>query len=350
MADEDRIAGGSANIKPMSLHEAAAGMATLMDDDLIIDEHATADGSEEAAASTAKKKPESEAEAEEEGDDAEDQSEKPKVEERDESDDSEETAAVPATIKVKTDAGEEEITAEEAAKGYMRTADYTRKSQANAELRKSMETQDTAIKAERAELATSLKQLKDHLDSIAPKEPNWDEIRVKSPEKFAAIHAEWQVHKSRMDRVAQAEAEARQKVVEDQVDSHNRLIEAESAKLRESFPEMADPVKGKAFKKALSDHAKTFGWTDDDLRNVTDHRLFKLLNESRLYREIKGGLDAKQGKPDAKKVIAPTLKPGAQNKSPKSTVSETTRLKQRLAKTGNVRDAAAAMLASGMLD
>jgi hypothetical protein len=113
---------------------------------------------------------------------------------------------------------------------------------------------------------------------------------------------------------------------------------------------MADPTKAKAFKKSLSDHAKTFGWTDEDLRNVTDHRLFKLLNQSRLYAEIKGGLDAKKGKPDAKKIVTPALKPGALNKSPKSAVSETTRAKQRLAKTGNVRDAAAAMLAAGLLD
>jgi hypothetical protein len=85
------------------------------------------------------------------------------VEASSESDESEESKQPdePPTFTVKIDGKEEAVPLDELLKGYQRTADYTRKTQALAEQRKAAEAELNAVREERAtysQLLTALQQ------------------------------------------------------------------------------------------------------------------------------------------------------------------------------------------------
>ena len=74
-------------------------------------------------------------------------------EEQSEEDGESEEQDQPTHFTVKVDGKEVEVTLDELQKGYSRTQDYTRKTQQIAEIRKQVEVETEAVRAERAEYA-----------------------------------------------------------------------------------------------------------------------------------------------------------------------------------------------------
>jgi len=69
----------------------------------------------------------------------------------------------PTVFTVKVDGKEVEVTLDELQKGYSRTQDYTRKTQQIAEIRKQVEAETEAVRAERAQYAQMLGALQAQL-------------------------------------------------------------------------------------------------------------------------------------------------------------------------------------------
>jgi hypothetical protein len=104
------------------------------------------------------------------------------------------------------------------------------------------------------------------------------------------------------------------------------------------LPEWKDPNKAKAEKALVVETAKSVGFSEDDLKQVYDHRLVLLLRKAGLYDQM---MSKRQGiKPVVSNGPRPA-KPGAAGRV--STTTESTRAKQRLAKTGRIDDAASAI-------
>lgn len=243
-------------------------------------------------------------------------------------------------VKQVIDGKEVEISLEEALKGYSRTADYTRKTQEVAAQRKAFEAEQTAVRAERQKYAHLLVQLEQSVQSGLGQEPDWAQLQQQlKPEEFAAEYARWGIRQQELARITAERQKAMAAVERDrqaQLDAH---LDAEEAKLFEAIPEWKDAKVADAEKAQLAAYAtNAFGWTADDLQSVTDHRNIVLLRKAMLY-------DAAQAKrPDVRakieKVKAATPGPAS---SPKAPVSAVTKARQRLAKTGDVRDFAAAL-------
>lgn len=276
---------------------------------------------------------ESEEEPEEpalEGEDAED----PDAEAEEESD------PEPRKIKVKLDGVDSEVTEEEAGKGYMRTADYTRKTQAHAvEVKKFNDEVLPAIRAERAQLATQLGQVSEALKAITPAEPNWDELRKGDPAEFAAEWASWQQHKDRLAQVAAAHKAALDKVADDQRGHLAQHLESERTQLLEAIPAWKNADLAKKEKAEIFAFAQKEGYTEDQLREIYDHRVLKLLRKAWLYDKAQSALPKAKAK--IEQVRAATPGPKADSKKPKAT--ELVKAKQRLAQTGKRQDAEAAI-------
>lgn len=241
--------------------------------------------------------------------------------------------------KVKVDGQELEVDEEELKKGYSRTQDYTRKTQAVADERKKFEAEEVApVRAERQQYAERLNSLSEAIRSLVPdEEPDWEKVRATvSPAEYAEIHASFQAQKGRLDRIR-----AEQKRVQDlQIADARKQLDArladEESKLRQVMPEWADPEEGKAFKGKLVAHAKSLGFTEADLSGVIDHRLIVLLNQSRELAELK----ARKPKVDEKIDKAmDAIKPSGPSKAKKATDVE--KAQRRLAKSGSVEDGAA---------
>jgi hypothetical protein len=258
-------------------------------------------------------------------------------EEQSEEEEEQEEGEQPQTFTVKVDGKEVSVTLDELQKGYSRTQDYTRKTQQIAEVRKQVEQETHAVRAEREQYAQLLGALQAQLQSSEPQvdlerlyheDPiEWvrqKEVMRERQEKLGAIQSEQQ-------RLAQVSQYEQQRAMEAQLASQQEALLA-------ALPDWKDPKKAKAEKALVIESAKAAGFTDEDLKSVYDHRLVLLLRKAALFDQM---VSKRQGiKPVVNNGPRPA-KPGAAGRV--STTTESVRAKQRLAKTGRIDDAASAI-------
>jgi hypothetical protein len=219
-------------------------------------------------------------------------SEDPQAEQTDEPQPDEPEAEEPADApvdqtskyKVKVDGKEEEVTLEELAKGYSRTADYTRKTQELAGHRKALETETVAARQERAALAQNLKLIEQAIAEITPKEPDWEKLRVEHPAEFPRVWAEWQQGEKDRAEIAKQRGEAERKVAEDHFRSRQEKIKVEQEKLLEAIPAWKDEKVMQADKAEMLKFGESLGYTLDDFKGIDDHRAFVLIHDAMKYR------------------------------------------------------------------
>jgi len=258
-------------------------------------------------------------------------------EEQSEEEEEQEEQEQPQTFTVKVDGKEVSVTLDELQKGYSRTQDYTRKTQQIAEVRKQVEQETHAVRAEREQYAQLLGALQAQLQSSEPQvdlerlyheDPiEWvrqKEVMRERQEKLGAIQSEQQ-------RLAQVSQYEQQRAMEAQLASQQEALLA-------ALPDWKDPKKAKAEKALVIESAKAAGFTDEDLKSVYDHRLVLLLRKAALFDQM---VSKRQGIKPVVNNGPRTAKPGAAGRV--STTTESTRAKQRLAKTGRIDDAASAI-------
>ena len=258
-------------------------------------------------------------------------------EQSEESDESEEEDQ-PQTFTVKVDGQEVSVTLDELQKGYSRTQDYTRKTQQIAEVRKQVEQEAEAIRAERSQYAQLLGALQVQVQQAAEPQIDWDRLYQEDPiewvrqkevmrenqEKARAIQSEQQ----RLNQISQQE----------QAQTMHQFLAHEQEQLLKALPQWSDPEKAKAEKSMLIAFGQKAGFAPDELKNIFDHRVVSVLRKAALYEQMM----SKRGniKPVVNNGPRPA-KPGAAGRVSQSTGS--TLAQKRLAKTGRVQDAASAI-------
>jgi len=267
-----------------------------------------------------------------------DESNEETTEEQSELDEETEEEEKPTEVyTVKVDGKEIDVTLDELQKGYSRTQDYTRKTQQIAETRKAVEAEASAIRAEREQYAQLLGALKQQLESTeAPVDMDrlynedpieWvrqSEVMRQKQDKLAAIQSEQQ-------RLSQLTAQQRAQEM-------NAHLATQQEALIQAVPEWKDSKKAQAEKALLVEFGKKIGFSDEELKNVYDHRAVIALRKAALYDQMM----SKRGQ------IKPVVNNGPRTAKPSaagrvSTTTESTRAKQRLAKSGRVNDAASAI-------
>jgi hypothetical protein len=264
-------------------------------------------------------------------------SDETKDEQSEDSDETEEDEQ-PQVFTVKVDGKEIEVTLDELQQGYSRTQDYTRKTQQIAETRKAVEAEAAAIRAEREQYAQLLGALQQQLESAGEQPVDWDRLYAEDPiewvrqrelardkqEKQAAIQSEQQ----RLSQLTQKQRE----------EEFKATLAKESEALIQAIPEWKDANKAKAEKALLIEFGQKVGYSEDELKNVFDHRAVLTLRKAALYDQMMS--KRKDIKPVVNNGPRP-VKPSAAGRV--SSTTEGTRAKQRLAKTGRVDDAAKAI-------
>jgi hypothetical protein len=320
-----------AEIQAMNVADAASAISAMLAPEkgqAELDETQPAEESEEDLEAAASEEDES---------GVEDAPDEETPEEQSEEEEEQEEQEQPQTFTVKVDGKEVSVTLDELQKGYSRTQDYTRKTQQIAEVRKQVEQETHAVRAEREQYAQLLGALQAQLQSSEPQvdlerlyheDPiEWvrqKEVMRERQEKLGAIQSEQQ----RLSQVSQYE---QQRAMEAQLASQQEALLA-------ALPDWKDPKKAKAEKALVIESAKAAGFTDEDLKSVYDHRLVLLLRKAALFDQM---VSKRQGiKPVVNNGPRPA-KPGAAGRV--STTTESVRAKQRLAKTGRIDDAASAI-------
>lgn len=197
------------------------------------------------------------------------------------------------SFQTKVDGEIAKVSLNDLIKSHQTEAHVTRKSQAVAEERKQFEAQVAqeveALKHRANEIATVSQileaQLTSEFNSI-----NWDQLRVENPGEYAAKQQELQ---NKANLIAQNKHRASLALNQQmQVNSGKmeqeraQRLQAEAEALTTALPEWNDP---EVAQKQHSDMSKfltdTYGFAENDVSAVEDHRLFLLALDAKKYRE-----------------------------------------------------------------
>jgi hypothetical protein len=264
-------------------------------------------------------------------------SDETKDEQSEDSDETEEDEQ-PQVFTVKVDGKEVEVTLDELQKGYSRTQDYTRKTQQIAEARKAVEAETAAIRAEREQYAQLLGALQQQLETAGEQPIDWDRLYAEDPIEWVRQR---ELARDKQERKAAIQSEQQrlsQLTVQQQTEEMKAKLAQEQELLISAVPEWKDPQKAKAEKALLVEFGRKIGFSEDELKNVYDHRAVIALRKAALYDQMVS--KRKDIKPVVNNGPRP-VKPSAAGRV--SSTTEGTRAKQRLAKTGRVDDAAKAI-------
>lgn len=228
----------------------------------------------------------------------------------------------------------------------LRNADYTRKTQELAEGRKAFEAERQQWEAERETYAEQVEQqkaqLKEALATFAieqdpepsPEGLTWDD--------YTKRKSAWDKRQAKK-RQAQSAFQALQQ------EQHQETLKRETARLMQHFPAWRDPAVFKTEAEEMVRLAENYGFTPVEMAGISDHRMFRVLNE---LRTLKAEAEKRKEseKTAAKKVgkAAKRLTPGAKSDPKNQTTKELRQKRDQLRKSGSAEDAVAFMQARRM--
>ena len=247
-------------------------------------------------------------------------------------------AEEPPRYRVKVDNEEVEVTLDELLKGYSRTSDYTKKTQTLAEQRKQVEAERQRIE-EAAKLRDQYAQRLSVIEQMLASQPEEDLTPLKEtdPIGYTMKIAERMEREKQVQAIRAEQQQIAQKQQAEYQENLRRHLASEAEKLSQAIPEMSDPVKGEVIRKDIKDFARSIGWSEQELAQVYDHRAVLALYQAMQYNKLQ------KSKPVATKKVAEApkmLKPGTTGKQTTAEQDAVKKLQQRLAKTGDRRDAA----------
>ncbi len=198
--------------------------------------------------------------------------------------------------KVKVDQEEIEVDEEELLKGYSRQSDYTRKQQALAEERKAIEAQRVEIEQLRIKVSqddeTTLVQ-KAQLTEVKKilnqsKDIDWTTWFNTNHAQATQAWAEYSQYKALDEQLSQSLQEKEQEKGKLAEQTYKQELQKAIQKVYEEVPDF-DAIKGK-----LAETGKNFGFSNQELDAMTDHRMVKVLKAAMQFQELS---KAKPNKP-----------------------------------------------------
>lgn len=289
------------------------------------------DTSEQEADETSDEADETPAEASSEGDEG-------GAAEDDGSDEEEDAQAAPvpdtAEVTIEIDGKAQKVPVAELKNGYLRQADYTRKTQQLAEQRRALEPEMAAVREERAHYAAILPALAQQLQELQNSQvPDLDRLWAEDPIEWVRQKSIVEERAKRIEAAKGEMARLQQTHQAEQVRALQEHVAGQREKLAELVPESRDKAKWDALRPKLREYAKELGFSEEEVRQAYDARAVATMVKAMRYDELMSS------KPRPQAAKAPTPAP-AQAATPQRRHTELSKARMRLAKTGRVSDAA----------
>ena len=269
---------------------------------------------------------------------SEDDTEEVEYEASDEDDDAEEVEEQPQTFRVKAAGEEKDVTLDELMQGYQLGADYTKKTQELAELRKANEDEARAIQESKQVRDTYAQRLKAIEEFLTQGDSQEDLAALKEndPIGYAVKVAEQTEKKQQLDAIKLEQDRIAREQQADYAQAMQRYVADEAQKLNKVLPEFSDKVKGEQLRNEIRNYGKTIGFTDQELAQVYDSRYVLTLHKAMQYDKLQ------KSKPSVKKKVAEApkmAKAGTKIKEGNADIRKKQMAKLR--QTGSKQDAAA---------
>lgn len=255
------------------------------------------------------------------------------AEEESEQEEDNEQEDEPQKFTVKVDGQEVEVTLDELQAGYSRTSDYTKKTQALAQERKAAQAELEAIRTERQQYAQLLGALQQQIQQV--EEPNIDALYESDPIEWVR---QKELQRERADKRMAIQAEQQRLMQIQQAEQQQQVrafLETQKDLLLEKIPQLRDPKVAQAEKQRWMEAGRSVGFSDQELNNVTDHRVLLALKAIADFNGIQTKRQQIKPASNAPKASKPGVAKSANQRS-----SEIKQSNQRLKSSGNVKDAA----------
>lgn len=271
--------------------------------------------------------------------------EQPETEDSESSEEETELSLEPNTVLFHTEDGTP-VTVEEAKRGHLREADYTRKTQALAEDRKALFEKDQALDTERQVLAENLNLA---LSMIEPKlsqyaQVDWNALQQQDAYAAQEKWNDFQMVQHRYNQIVNNHRQLSESASKAKADQRARTRAEEAQKLKMAMPDFADPQKAPEIQAKLTQYAsEVIGLSTDEQSNIIDHRLVQVMEKARRYDELMKA-DMTVANQKVKKAPKKPLKGGTPQTAGQKDQQAKRDLKSRLKRSGSVDDAVALLM------
>lgn len=257
-------------------------------------------------------------------------------EEEEQEADDEESALLGQQVEVTVDGEPKTVSVKEALEGYIRTETFHRRMNQLDEAKKVVR-RAAADAVQNYEYSMNLaKKMQAHMDSMIPKEPNWDEEFQKDPVKARDMQRYYE------------KANAFKKEIEDQMtEAQKKRLESDHAQLAafaeeegQKFEAMnrknwSDPKKKAKDLNSMRKTALASGFTEEELSQVYDSRMLQVLLKASKYDRMM----AAKPRPVVRTAGKP-IPPGAGSAKQRTARKGLDTAMKRLNRTGSMEDAA----------
>ena len=240
----------------------------------------------------------------------------------------------PSLHRVKVQGQELEVSLDELKSGYSRDSDYRQKTHALAEERRMLDEQKTSLSQS---YDSKLKELTDLIGAAESyigqsSEKDLQKMYEEDPTQAAKIDFQQRQQRESFNNLKQ-QAE----VVK--LQQYNQYLDEQKRLAATKIPEYSDPVKGVTFKNQMKNTLSEYGFNDQEIGSLADHRFLMVLRDAMEYKNLKS-------KPVTNKKVT-TAPKVVKSGTPKMEDSRRAAVKQkigRLRRSGKINDAQSAIL------
>jgi len=244
--------------------------------------------------------------------------------------------AIELEVTVKGDGGEDvvqKLPVKELKAGYMRQADYSRKT---AELARQREEVDLktrqGIESERTALNKSLEEANQLLLETAAselKDVNWNHLAANDPAEYVRLDNRRQQFIRAHSEIQSKQAELAKKGHAEQAQAKQKAAEVARTTLERDIPAWSDELYQKLMKTGVE-----YGFKPEEVGSWVDSRAIKVLHDAYQFRQMKSEKPVKDNKVvNVPKVVVPGAKKPAAPRGQEAL--------KRLQSSGRIEDAAA---------
>lgn len=244
-------------------------------------------------------------------------------------------AQEPSLHRVKVQGQELEVSLDELKSGYSRDSDYRQKTHALAQERKILEDQKTSLSQS---YDSKLKELTDLIGAAESyigqsSEKDLQKMYEEDPTQAAKIDFQQRQQRENFNRLKQQAENVK-------LQQYNSYLEEQKRLAATKIPEYSDPVKGVTFKTQMKNTLSDYGFNDQEIGSLADHRFLMVVKDAMEYRSLKS-------KPVTTKKVA-TAPKVVKSGTPKMENSRRAAVKQKISRMrksgGKLNDAQSAIL------
>lgn len=175
---------------------------------------------------------------------------------------------------------------------------------------------------------------------------DWDQLRTSDPGQWSVLRQEFADRAGQIQQMQSLAQQEKQRLHQEQqaqtLEQQKAHVANQARLLLDKNPEWSDTTKMESDILSIRTFlGSTYGFSDEDLQMVTDHRLISLIQDAKSYREGKKTVEAKKAK-----IVPKFQKPGA-SKSNATQLAKARKVKAQRAKaksSGSVEDVASILL------